>query len=271
MRTGLVSKLTSPSGNAVLRLDEVRSTIFRDWWFRSTWNGSAYTLDLYRTYDDAVNQQSKMASATHAAGEGVIVSLTLAGGAPFDPTPITAVVSAVGTWTSAIIGWVSGAQAQLSDRFGAILARYTAAGEVFEGVNMIGLGEFSPEILPAIGWMPVPGGITGRAPNRYQRQIPFDFQFAVESPDNASAVRAATEGTERLASIVLDEQRKWGGFAIDTALRGQIDPAKNLGAGREGTVYRGIIPVTVSMPDFAAELNPTDLVGGSGGKYVAGL
>lgn len=269
MRTALVSNLTGASGNAYLQVQEVRSTYFRDWWLRSTWNGSNYVLDLYRSYDEAVNQQSKMASGTHAAGEAVVCTLTVSGGAPFDATPISAVVTAAGTWTSAIVHWISGVQAALSDRFEDILSRYMTTNEVFEGKTLVGLGEFGPEFLPAIGWMPVAGSVSGVNPNRFERGIPFDFYFCCEGPDNASVVRECIEGTERLASILLDEQRKWGGFALTTTLRGQLDPAKKLEL--EAVTYRGTVPVTVQIPDFASERNPADLVAGSGGKYVSGL
>lgn len=269
MRAPCLYSFVGGSAGAECLLTEVRSTYFRDWYLRSTWNGSVYVVDVYESLDNAVNQQSRLATGAHAPGFQQEMTFTVAPGAPWDPTPMKATFNAGGTWTTALYGWIAGVQAALLPRMTSILARYAAQHEMLEGLICADPGLALPQVLPAFGVDPDPSNPQAGDTNRFDGKIGMRLWAADEGLDETSVVSRVVGYAEVLRSIALDEQRTWGGFAQHTVSRGPIEPAMT--TDRERDVFTASVPIEIQVADFVAERGPTDAGPGTGGKYVVGL
>jgi hypothetical protein len=267
VRAGLLYSMAGGSNGAIFTVRGMQNTYLRDFFLRSAWNGATYNLDAYRTKDEAINQQSRLAFATHATGTNVIVPMTVDGAAPFNATPMTVIVDAVGTWTSAICGWEAGVQAAILHRMDAILARYVLPNEALAGLNYVGVGLLLPATLPAVGIMPGPVTVLRETNANFVLNIGVDLYAASEGADNPSAIYDVIRYGETLRSIVLDEQLQWTGFAISTVGSGAIEATTT----QDVLVYKVTVPVAMEMPGLYAERAPGEGAFGLGGKYAAGL
>ena len=270
MRAALRFTLTGGSTNASVRVDEVRSPMYRDYWFRFTWNGATGTVDCYDTRREAEAGAPKLASGT-LTGSGT-VSLTVAPGARFDPTPMQVTMRLDGTFTDALVGHVAAVESALVDRVALILARYTALNESLAGVKTIVKFDAAPEFMPYVG-VTAAGMVTGSLGGAGGQSGDFDLDLyaATVVMDNDLAAQAILELAGTLRSIALDEQRTWGGWAQDTVARGAMQPLVDKKDGG-GFLFTCLVPITVKLWDIQPAIDPNgSALAGVGGKYITGL
>lgn len=254
----------------MLQVELVETPYFRDWWLRSTWNGTAYTLDAYRTRSDAESQSSRMAFATHAAGEQVVTLTHDSAAAPFNATPFRVRLTALGTWTSQIIGWVAAVETMLVDRIGTLLELYRQPNEALEKARAVEKWTFLPASLPAVGIV-LGGTLADAGPNGpfLEGKIALDL-FAAE--DGLSADRISRDTIElacALRAIACGEQTRWGGMALETTARGVMQTVE--WADARSLVRYAVVPIHVHLVEFRYSIDPNNPEVVSGGKYALSL
>lgn len=265
----VVVSRTGASAGAILQVEIVESPYFRDWWLRSAWTGASYTLEAYRTRSDAEAQQSLMASATHAAGE-LVVTLTLAGGAPFNATPFRVRLTASGTWTQAIVGWVAAAETLLIDRVAAVLELYRQPNEALAGARKIETWSFLPTSLPALGVV-LGGTLVDAGPGGpfMDGRVALDLFAAEDGLNKDRITRSTIDLACALRAVAIGEQARWGGMALNTEMRGVMQTAE---WADDGSLVRyAVVPISVQLVDFRHSIDPNNPEVLSGGKYALSL
>jgi hypothetical protein len=240
--------------------------MFRDYWVRVAWTGALYTVDVYATQDDANNAVSRLAYGTCGAGDNS-VTMTVDGAAAFNPTPMTVVLTTVGTFTSSIHGWVSGLQAELLTRIEYLLSQYAGPNETLNGMHYAGIGLGLPAILPAYGVRPGRQQVSREHRDLFIADCAVELYAAAESMDDPSVIHECVEWCEKLRSIALDEQQTWGGFATTTTTTG-MEMARSEVNGL--VVYEANLPLIITVAGLYTDRAP-GTEPSSGGKYAAGL
>jgi len=268
MRAALRYSLTGASAGAAANVIGVQSTIFRDYWVRvASGDGITYSVDVYRSKDEADTQQARLGFGTCGAGLNVSSVIAPDGAAPFVVTPMTVFLTLGGTFTSAIFGWVAAIEAALIDRMASLLALYSTANEALSGINYAGVGLGIPAILPCYGIRPGKQGVDREHRDMFIARVGVELFVAAEGTDDPAVIHECVSWCETLRSIALDEQMTWGGWAINTTTQG-IEPA--MSADNDLVVYEAKLPLMIEVPGLYPDRPPGESPS-SGGKYVVGL
>ena len=275
MRVGILWHKAGAVGGHDLRIVDVRSSFWRELWFRSTpAGGGDYLLECFATRADLEAATNRVASKVHGPSVGssaLDVTLDLDVGAPFDPTPLVVSIHAQGTWTEAWIAWTHNPTGLLISRAASLLEQYRAPSEMLSRALEIRTGHLVPSaLLPCVG---VTSGAVvlgdGVGAQLLAHEVQVELHAWVAELSNTDAYLEATEFGSALVAIA-EEQREWGGMSADTRV---VSPAQIAIEDPEGggRLYHAIVVVAVAFSSLVGTRDALSDTYATGGKYAAAV
>lgn len=261
-----------------LRVVEVRSDVWREFWLISKEAGGTYSLDVYATEEDAIAETHRLSFATHVASSGgnsIDVTMTVDPAAAFDCTPMVVTLHAQGSWASARIAWTHNLTGILIRRIAELLELYTADFEMLGRAGNrtafeVQIGHQTPMALtPAVGVSSGAVTLEDQVQQFEGHSIQVELHAWVARLENEDAYSDAVRAGSALLAIV-EEQRTWGGIAGDSKVQnpGQIGIELREGGG---LTYHALVVFSARFPDLTATRGPGSNEYGTGGVYAAAL